>query len=148
MINLFIYLKWSVKTRLWSTAATVTLRVVSFCVNFSTLLFLSIFSVFTFFFGQNSDKLKTHCTGHWSPSLTASRWTWKLCVWTPICFVMSVKNVGGVRRRNVDKSEIKIFALSGDSYDNMLTQSLEIVTQIWMQDLWAGIFKLDTDPDH
>lgn len=61
---------------------------------------------------------------------------------------MSVKNVGGVRRRNVDKSEIKIFALLGDSYDNMLTQSLEIVTQIWMQDLWAGILKLDTDPDH
>ena len=41
--------------------------------------FLNIFSVLAFFSGQNSGKLKTHCTGHWSPSLTASLWTWKLC---------------------------------------------------------------------
>ena len=113
MINLFIFLKQFVKTRLWSTA-TVTLSVVSFWVNFSTvslniaffhcvreLHFLYIFSVLIFFYGQNSGKLKTHCTGHWSPSLTASRWTWKLCVWTRILFVMSIKNVVGVPLRCV-----------------------------------------------
>ena len=61
-------------------------------------------------------------------------------VGTWICLVMSIKNVGDVPRRCVP--EITIFALLTDSHGNMLTLSLEIMTQIWTQNLWA------TDTDH